>query len=188
MPVTICGPHDYVPRGVTLVNSTSRSKEVWSKALSPFFLGPVDLYSGFRAKNMENAWQFCKVYQQHTNASGDPTHLYWSWATAGWNDSFAHRYPMGKGAKPLFSLWDSNKLDYIEAREQIYIPLYKQAVENTPAFAHLKTLAQSEDVWIWDFDGYNHKQIGLDYKGVVNNPKRKMGHAFVLGMMLEGVL
>lgn len=36
-------------------------------------------------------------------------------------------------------------------------------------------------------DALNQK-LGMSYKEVVLNPKRKMGHAFVLAMMLDGVL
>ena len=44
------------------------------------------------------------------------------------------------------------------------------------------------DLYLWDFDGYNHKELGLTYDEVINNPDRKMGHAFVLGMLLEGFI
>jgi len=57
---------------------------------------------------------------------------YLNWAKNGWNDSFAHRYPIGKGIKPKFSvklkLDDQNRvivdkqLSYIEARKELYIP------------------------------------------------------------------
>jgi hypothetical protein len=35
---------------------------------------------------------------------------------------------MGRGAKPEYSLWDGERLDYIEARKRIYAPLYARAV------------------------------------------------------------
>ena len=38
---------------VTVSKSTS-----WSVGLSPFKLGPCELYSGFTSFNMENAWQY----------------------------------------------------------------------------------------------------------------------------------
>ena len=44
---------------------------------------------------------------------------------------------------PLYSLWDGQKLGYVDARKQIYIPLYSGAVINTPAFTKLK------EVFIW---------------------------------------
>jgi hypothetical protein len=36
------------------INTTSRSGN-WSKGLSPFFLGPVDLYGGHTAKNVSDS-------------------------------------------------------------------------------------------------------------------------------------
>lgn len=32
-----------------------------ARRLSPFFLGPVALYDGHVAKNVENAWQYSKA-------------------------------------------------------------------------------------------------------------------------------
>ena len=37
---------------------------------------------------------------------------------------------------------------------------------------------------LWDFDGYDHHELGMDLKEVLNDPERKMGHAFVLAMIL----
>jgi hypothetical protein len=36
-----------------------------------------------------------------------------------------------------------------------------------------------------DFDAYDHKYEKLTYEQVINDPTRKMGHAFVLAMMLD---
>ena len=96
---------------------------------------------------------------------------------------------MGKGKKPLYSWWDGEKLDYITARKRIYVPLYSTAVRDTKAFKRLKELYEQEEaIYLLDFDGYNHKLIGMTYDMVLDNPYQKCGHAFVLGMMLEGLL
>lgn len=55
---------DELPDNCVHVNPTSRSKEEWTKAFSPFYLGPCTLPGGTVAKNMENAWQYAKVYPQ----------------------------------------------------------------------------------------------------------------------------
>jgi len=125
--------HKYNLDDVVIVNTTSSSKN-WSKELSPFYIGPVNLYDGYTSKNFENTWQYSKVYKQHTDELGNPTEEYWNWAKAGWNDDWAHRYPMGLGAIPLYSLWQGEKLGYIAARKKIYIPLYKEAVSKTEAY------------------------------------------------------
>lgn len=187
--VFICGPKDY-PKSINgfIINTTSKS-ESWSKGLSPFFLGPCQLYDFFVSKNVENAWQFSKVYNGYVDENGSPNENYWTWAKEGWNSKFAFRYPMGKNIKPLYSYWDGQKLDYIEARKKIYIPLYQKAVQNSEAwFELLKIYKANKDIWLFDFDGYNHRLLNMTWNDVMNNPNRKMGHAFVLGMMLEGFL
>lgn len=183
--IYVVGYNDVLPDDAIEINTTSRST-TWSKGLSPFFLGPVHLYGGYSAQNVENAWQFSKVYPNHVGADKLPNRTYFEWAKKGWADTYAHRYPMGKGAVPLYSWWDGDTLDYIEARETIYIPLYAEAVKKSETFANLKSMYKTgEDIYLRDFDGYNFRKLGLSFEQVINDPKRKMGHAFVLAMLLE---
>lgn len=170
--------------GVDIVNSTSRSTN-WSRGLSPFYLGPVYLYNGNIAQNVENAWQFSKVYSCHTDVKGNPTEEYWIWAKEGWSKKEAIRYPFGKDKKPEYSLWDGKKLSYIEARKVIYIPLYIKAVVPSEAFKKLKAIHQNKrKLYLLDFDGYDYLANGDTLKDVLENPNKKMGHAFVLAMLL----
>jgi Family of unknown function (DUF6939) len=152
---------------------------------SPFTLGPIPLYGGYRSLNMENGWQYSKIYAKHSDAG-----TYYEWAVAGWNNPRAVRYPMGKGAKPLCSMWDGYALDYINARKQIYIPLYTFAIRTYQfrRFWELKTIADAGDIVILDYDAYDHYSYGYSWDDVINDPTRKMGHGFVLAMMLEGRL
>jgi len=188
MTVNVCGFRD-TPKDKTVINTTSRST-TWNRGLSPFFCGPVDLYDIYTAKNVENAWQYAKVYSEHIDWESDderPSESYFTWAQWGWNKTTADRYPMGKGRKPMYSYWNGEKLSYIEARRKIYAPIYAKAVEKTEAFAKLKEVYSSgEEIWLWDFDGYDFRSKGMTYEEVLLNEKRKMGHAFVLAMMLEG--
>lgn len=170
---------------VIYIDTTSRSK-TWSRGLSPFFLGPVKI-GNFWSLNMENAWQYSKVYPEHVDDTGKPTDEWREWAMKGWGNTKAVRYPMGKGRKPLYSWIQGRKLSYIEARKEIYIPLYSQAVRDTDAFKALQNVVKSNMiVCLRDFDGYDHKTLGMSYDEVINCESRKMGHAFVLAMMLEG--
>ena len=189
MPVRVCGPRSKAPKNAQYINTTSRDTG-FAKGLSPFFLGPVKMYWNVTAKNVENAWQFSKVYEHHVSKTGVPTDDWAKWAIKGFNDSYAHRYPAGKGKKPAFSYWDGKLLGYIDARKQIYCPLYTQAVLVSPAYKQLVEtfeLAEQEgdDLWLWDFDGYDHVKRGMSLEEVLNEPKYKMGHAFVLAMLLE---
>ncbi len=154
------------------------------RPLSPMLLGPVPLYAGYWSRTMENAWQYAKFYPEHTGGQG-----YWPWALAGWDSPRAVRYPMGRGARPLYSLWAGDKLDYITARKRIYIPLYAQAVRfcQLDLFLNLQAEArQPGEIIICDFDAYDHRALGYTWDDVINDEKRKMGHGFVLAMMIEG--
>jgi hypothetical protein len=167
------------------INTTSNSPTQWTTELSPFHLGPCDLYGGFVAKNAENGWQYSKVYACHIDANDDPTDDYFKWAEKGWADSFAHRYPMGKGKIPKYSYWDGNKYDYVEARKNIYVPLYAKSVIKTKAYARLKELVNSgKSVYLMDYDAYRHRNLNMTLTDVLNYPNKKMGHAFVLMMLL----
>lgn len=164
-----------------VVNTTSKAP-TWERDLSPFHLGPCELYGGEKAIRMENAWQFSKLYAVHAK-EGEPTPAYWSWARQGWADPAPRRYPMGRGAKPLCSLWDGQKYGYIEARKRIYAPLYAIAVQRTEGWGKLQELYETKAVLVLrDYDGYDY--TGQTLSQVLNNPARKMGHAFVLAMLL----
>ncbi len=179
--IIVLGKYEPVPKGYVGVDTTSASG-AWS-GLSPFYLGPY-WYDGIKVLRFENLWQFCKVYPEHARSSGAPSGDYWAWAKKGWEDSKAHRYPMGKGRKPLYSLWYEMRLGYIEARKMIYGPIYRRLVKKTQAYKKLVNLATSSNVALRDYDGYNHDRLRLSLSEVLNNPVRKMGHAFVLKMML----
>jgi hypothetical protein len=167
------------------INTTSHSNAEWSRGLSPFSLGPIALYGTRTARLFENAWQFAKLYPEHADANGQPTDQYWQWAQNGWNSTTPFRYPLGKGRKPLCSLWNGCHLGYIAARKQIYIPLYQEAVTQTNAFKILKRLyLERGQLTLFDFDGYDHHRLGMSLKDVINCPTRICGHAFVLAIML----
>ncbi len=184
--IYVIGPNDkkFKLEGKTVINTTSTSTD-FGKELSPFFLGPVDLYFGYTSKNVENAWQYSKVYPEY-DFDGLPSYNYIYWAKEGWAKKEAVRYPMGKGAVPLYSFWDGYALDYITARQKIYIPLYAKAVKKTKALERLKNLHESgQDIVLFDFDGYHTKD---NMRTIICNPDKKMGRAFVIKMILEGLI
>jgi hypothetical protein len=172
------------PNGV-YVNTTSKATEDWQRDLSPFYLGPCPMYGCYMSQLMENAWQYSKVYTKHVEDLLKPSPEYWEWARAGWASKRPERYPMGKGVKPLYSLWDGQRLTYVQARKKIYIPLYSKAVIQTKGFEKLIELVnQDRDVYLKDYDAYDHLKLGMTLSQVMNNPDKKMGHAFVLMMLL----
>lgn len=195
----VVSPRDKVPEGYTVINTTSKSREDFGRNFSPFYLSNIDLYEGLKAKNMENAWQFAKVYQEYADSQNNPTPEYFKWAKKGWDDSFAHRYANGKGNIPLYSFWKTfdeptqtwqeHKWDYITARKNIYFPLYAKAIIKTQAFKELKKRVDSgEKIALWDFDGYDHESRNMTYQDVVHSAKYKCGHAFVLYGLLTNEL
>lgn len=169
----------------TRVDTTSHSTAAWTTELSPFYLGPCELYGGRVARRMENAWQFAKVFPQHVGPDGYTTTEYWTWARAGWASERAIRYPMGKGAKPAYLLWEGEKLGYVDARLAVYWKLYRDAVARTSAFERLQTMvAEGQPLALFDFDGYDHDLNRVPLAAVLTDDKRPMGHAFVLKSML----
>lgn len=180
------------------VDTTSRGP---FKDLSPFYLGPIIYncphFGLVNCVRFENLWQYCKVYTEHTMLIGDGRYTpepqihpqYYSWRNNGFHNQKAVRYPMGKGKKPLFSLWGTQRLDYVQARHQIYIPNYAELVRHTKSYAKLYNwLMEGHDLVLRDFDGYDYVSQGKSLREVANDPKRSMGHAFVLAMMLKGEL
>lgn len=177
-----------IPEGAKIINTTSRSDN-WSRGLSPFFAGPIDLYGGYTSHNLENAWQYSKCFEYYLQEDNSVGERYFTWAKEGWNSIRANRYPMGKEAKPLFSYWDGEKLSYVEARKKIYIPLYAKAVQKTFAFKKLKEMYDPEkELYLVDFDAHNLTPGTFDYWDLWNNPNIKVGHAYVIAMLLENYL
>lgn len=168
--------------------STTSSAGIY-RDLSPFVLGPIDTYiPGVQSQNFENLWQYAKVYKEHT-VEGEPSTDYFTWRDKGWATQQAIRYPMGKGRKPEFSYWEGEKLGYIEARKQIYAAIYAEYVAKTDSYLHLRELyIRYHKITLKDYDAYDHIAMGMSLINVINNPDRKMGHAFVLAMLLEGKL
>src|SRR5271170_5286745 len=97
--IHVIGPGYKTPEDSIIINTTSRSNN-WSQGLSPFFCGPVGLYQNYKSLNVENAWQFSKVYEYYLEDDGTVGERYFKWAQKGWDDVRAHRYPMGKGIAP----------------------------------------------------------------------------------------
>jgi len=190
--IHVISPRYKAPTDANIINTTSRSQN-WSRGLSPFVCGPVDLYDGYKSICVENAWQYSKVYGHidHIDDDGNPTEAYFKWAKAGWDSIRADRYPMGKGVAPQFTYWDGEKLGYVEARKKVYIPLYAEAVKKTEAFKKLaeiyNAIPEEETLYLWDFDAHSLTPGTFDYWDLWNNPNIKVGHAYVLAMLLEKI-
>ena len=182
----VLGMRDKVPDGFELINTTSRDKTGYGQQLSPFYLRNIPMYGGIVSSNMENAWQYSKVYAEHVGEDGEPTDEYFEWAKKGWASWKADRYPMGKGRKPEFSYWDGHRLDYISARRNLYFPMYARAVIHTETFKDLwERVNNGDKIALLDFDGYHFQTLGMTYYDVLHAEDKKCGHAFVVYGLIQ---
>lgn len=102
-------------------------------------------------------------------------------------------------------------LDYIEARKQIYVPVYCSAARKTKAFASLKSrLEHGENLLILEIDGPHYESlnyykakygVGDDFiapnnttdailvnlKLLLNDSKHPFGHGYCLAAELLGL-
>lgn len=200
-------------------------------------LGPYELKDE-KGRIMENLYQYSKIYEKvpatiQRYSRWDPkiiwqhpkeTHIvngqiqpaYWDWREKGMNNPFAVRYPVGFGNmhKCLYSIKDKDnpeeKLDYIEARKQIYIPVYCELVKKQEKFWELKEMLDNgKNLLIIEVDGPHQESLKY-YKNkynvdddfiqqdtmlateenlriMMNDPKHAYGHSYVLSMALLGL-
>lgn len=176
------------------IDTTSGSGDF--NGLSPFIIGPCNTYlPGVLARNFENLWQYSKVYNEHIYRGdsdwgyGGPSKEWEEWRNKGWANPRAVRYPMGKGRKPEYLYWNGKQLDYVTARKQVYALYYFSNVIKTIAYTRLKSYYDAgTNLILLDYDAYDHQKLGLTLHDVINNPDKKCGHAFILAMILTGVL
>lgn len=184
--IIVIRKYEETPENYVRVDVTSHNNQ-WKHYVSPFYLGPVFTADGNESLNMENAWQYSKVYDDMVDENNNPNELYYKWRELGFNTQRANRHPH-KG-KPLYSLYKDEHLGYIDARKKLYIPLYMQGVLNRPDGLNLLINKYNEgyNIALADFDAYQHKKLGMTYDDVINNPNKIMGHGFVLAMMVENL-
>jgi hypothetical protein len=60
-------------------------------------------------------------------------------------------------------------------------------VIKTSAFKRLLELYRTtdKDIYLYDFDGYNHIEMNKSLKDCINDPDMKFGHSFVIYHCLE---
>ncbi len=190
-------------------------------ALSPFVL------RNEHGHLLENVWQFAKLYpsvsaqrttmgkssrviwehpaEVHVDpVSGEPTPAYWAWRAKGTANAFAVRYPNGFHGrnKCVCAIWNDMRLDYVEARKQIYCADYARLAPPTRSFRELKALLeQGTSLQIIEVDGPDptlthppYDQISADHPGMlmseetvrllVNDTRKPFGHGFTIAALL----
>ena len=201
---------DYIRIDVT---SCNKNKKFVSE-ISPLYIGPVVSSDGLVANTFEDLWQYGKVYPKIYDANkrivagidedGNPTPEFYAW-----RKRFYELKKVKGDRHPAFPssirhrdckymvYFDSNgnleKLDYVTSRKRVYIPEYAKLIVNTDSFKELKELYDSGvKIALCDYDAWNYYGTNLDQdttiKDIVNNPQFKVGHGYVIKMLLQGDL
>lgn len=173
------------------IDVTSRST-TWGKALSPMLLNPGPFVNG-TAKNVENAWQYSKIYSYHWDDElKRPKPSYWDWREEGFRNWKGIRYPFGKENRDkVVGAWVGKEceqgrlLSYVEAKKELYIPLYLQALRASPVYGtFIKFIADAyhtdTNLVFRDFDVFNHYEKGLALPQIASSPDLRYGHGFIL--------
>lgn len=205
--------------------------EVMTKSTPYGDLGPYVLKND-KGQLMENIWQFAKVYKEipkskqrysqyskkviwdhpaetHVDEKGNLTPNYWNWRKKGMDNPEAVRYPVGRKVRSecLYAQWNEKKLNYIDARKEIYFPVYAELVKKEKKFNKLiKWLKQGKNLLIIEVDGPHQESLNY-YKErynvdddfikdrtilvnqtnmdiMINDTKHAFGHGYCLGMAL----
>lgn len=151
--------------GYVQISAWSQGKSEF-RDLSPFFLGPLVL-DGLSAENFENAWQHQKVYLQHLDKTNSdlPNNDWIKWRLQGFSSKKAIRHPMAS-EKPIYCFYKGQKLQTVEARQQIYIPFYKELARKTAAYQGLLArLKAGQKLLIIEPDGPNLQEFpeGIEF-------------------------
>lgn len=191
--VTVLSLKDKSPKSCDLDIIPVSKDEEWG-SLSPFHLGPCRTPDGTMFHNMENLWQYSKVYQEHLINSNDLFHgeiaaEWWEWHLKGSMTKQAHRYPMGKGQQALFSKWGDLRLSYVAARKQIYVPEYAKLLVQQKMFKRLlKEYKKGAHIVLRDYDTYDILKAYPDSRSpwisAIQNSNAKFGHAFVIALAM----
>lgn len=188
---------------------------------------------------MENIWQFSKIYETipkttqkksryddtivwshnnetHIDSDGKITPQYWQWRNKGMDHEHPVRYPVGfkyrgncKYAIPQSDL--NLKLNYIEARLKIYVPVYCELVKKEAnLFVDLQSrLKDGENLLIIEVDGPHQESLAYyqekydvndsfieDNTLIINkenltimisDSKHPFGHGYCLAMALMNI-
>jgi hypothetical protein len=200
------GPYD-------LTNENGQILEnVWQFSKLYRTVPKVDIPYSSKYKRVVWSWPA----ETHLDNNQEPTESYWRWRIQGKNTKDPVRNPVGWNHMKncAFALEkdepisESNpRLDYIEARKKIYLPIYVRAVTKEPKFHQLKDrLLNGENLLIIEVDGPHQESLNY-YKEkyhvtddfiqnhsvevtnnnlaiLLNDPKHPFGHGYCLGWAL----
>jgi len=179
--------------------------------MSPLYLGPVIDEEGNSAIRFENYWQYTKAYPQlgHLDDKGNVNDTWKKWKLNGFkllkktkNTAKGIRTPPEvsklkkdktiKSWAPSYAVHKGQKYTYIEARKNIYVPIYHDLVTKTKSFQKLKELVDNgTKVILVEPDGpplrdYPSGMLANEENLVkmINDPKYPFGHGYVVAAAL----
>ena len=97
--------------------------------------------------------------------NGEILPAYWAWRAKGMANPYYVRYPVGFNNmhKCLFAIANENnpeRLDYVEGRKKIYVPVYCDLAKKEAKFLELKDrLATGENLLIIEVDGPHEESL-----------------------------
>jgi hypothetical protein len=144
------------------------------------------------AQNLENFWQYSKVYEGEVDENGDPTPEYYQERLRGFNLHQGIRYRRTK-EKYLFSYWNGQKYDWQQAKRELYITAYVTYSQRTRGYHELQRMnLNGYNLLLLGYDGYAYSSdndpSGDILKSNMDNDERPFGHEFVLAGMLTSKL
>lgn len=127
--------------------------------------------------------------------TGEVNSKYWDWREKGMNNWYAVRYPNGFNGRSsvLYSLWPNNKqgkkLDYVEARKQIYCGEYARLSPKCESFKKMKEmLEEGKNIQIIEVDGPEGGLVINEeiIREKIVDLKKSFGHGYTLAALLLG--
>jgi hypothetical protein len=103
-------------------------------------------------------------------ATYEVTDAWRAWKSRGYGETKGHRHPRGTKTNEVMYLdnkgrrhfryrravqacYGGTMMDYLESRQQVYVPIYRHLIRQTPAFGALAAkLARGESVMLLDYD------------------------------------
>lgn len=208
--ITCIKPNEISQLGASMVAIDTTSQATgWSKELSPFLLH-CEKYPSVTVENLWQYSKFFDCHGELYICGNEEIPLpikiaktqsslllrevqaydgfaaFKKWANEGMSQRKSVRYPLGKGNKPICSLIRiDNKffaMNYVQARQLLYIPAYATAVIKTDAYKRIEELYQNgKDIALVDFDAHNDP-FGFNHQ--VNDTSAILGHSAVLTALL----
>lgn len=167
--------------------------------LSPKSMGPVKVGGLPQALNLENWWQFSKVYSNEVDENNRPLPKFYETRDHFYMDTTPHRHKedvvkieYGEHNKniPLYWLWvDKNgkevKYNYVEAR-QFYCNIYERIALKNKEYLKLRQMVDGGmNIMICGYDAYSPKNYSAqELERCYLDSSRPFGHELVLLSLL----